>query len=141
MKRILVPVDGSEDSVKALNKAKEIGLLNSSEILILTVVNSQRDNPYIIEQDYTSELSKKNIEKGKRILEASLEVIGDYPGSVKTMIRNGDVAETIIDIAEDESYDLIVMGRRGANISSRSLLGSVSNKVINYAPKSVLVVK
>lgn len=141
MKRILVPVDGSEDSVKALNKAKEIGLLNSSEILILTVVNSQRDNPYIIEQDYTSELSKKNIEKGKRILEASLEVIGDYPGNVKTMLRNGDVAETIIDIAEDESYDLIVMGRRGANISSRSLLGSVSNKVLNYAPKSVLVVK
>ncbi len=56
MKRILVPVDGSENSVKALNKAKEIGILNDSEILILTVVNSQRDNPYIIEQDYTSEL-------------------------------------------------------------------------------------
>ncbi len=141
MKRILVPVDGSEDSAKALNKAKEIGLLNDSEILILTVVNSQRDNPYIIEQDYTSELSKKNIEKGKKVLEASLEIIGEYPGNVETMIRNGDVAETIIDIAEDEKYDLIVMGRRGANISSRSLLGSVSNKVLNYAPKSVLVVK
>ncbi|WP_422486827.1 universal stress protein [Gudongella sp. DL1XJH-153] len=141
MKRILVPVDGSENSVKALNKAKEIGLLNNSEILILTVVNSQRDNPYIIEQDYTSELSKKNIEKGKKVLEASLDVIGDYPGNVETMLRNGDVAETIIDIAEDENYDLIVMGRRGANISSRSLLGSVSNKVLNYAPKSVMVVK
>ncbi len=141
MKRILVPVDGSENSVKALNKAKELGLLNDSEILILTVVNSQRDNPYIIEQDYTSELSKKNIEKGKKILEESIKIFDDYPGKVHTMLRNGDVAETIIDIAEDENYDLIVMGRRGNNISARSLLGSVSNKVLNYANKSVLVVK
>jgi nucleotide-binding universal stress UspA family protein len=141
MKRILVPVDGSEDSVKALNKAKEIGLLNDSEILILTIVNSQRDNPYIIEQDYTSELSKKNIEKGKKILEDSKKLLEDYPGKVNTLLRNGEVAETIIDIAEDENYDLIVMGRRGTNIQARSLLGSVSNKVLNYANKSVLVVK
>lgn len=141
MKRILVPVDGSENSVKAINKAKEIGLLNNSDILIVTIVNSQRDNPYIIEQDYTSELSKANIEKGKAILEESVKILADYPGKVETKLRNGNVAEIIIDIAEDEGYDLIVMGRRGTNISARSLLGSVSNKVLNYANKSVLVVK
>lgn len=141
MKKILVPVDGSENSVNALRKAAEIGSIENSEILILTVVNSQRDNPYIIEQDYSSDLSQKNIRNGKKVLEESRKIIEDYPGKVETRLRNGDVAETIIDIAQDEDYDLIVMGRRGNAISSRSLLGSVSNKVLSFANKSVLVVK
>ncbi|MDY0236721.1 MAG: universal stress protein [Gudongella sp.] len=141
MKKILVPVDGSENSMKALEKAYELGTLKNSEILILTVVNSQRDNPYIVDQDYTSELSKENIALGEKLLEEAKKKFKDYPGQVKTLLRNGDVAETIIDIAEDEGFNVIVMGRRGTTISSRSLLGSVSNKVINYANTSVLVVK
>jgi nucleotide-binding universal stress UspA family protein len=141
MKKILVPVDGSEDSKKALDKAYELGTLKNSEILILTVVNSQRDNPYIVDQDYTSELSRKNVELGEKLLEEVKIKFADYPGEVKTRLRNGDVAEIIIDIAEDEGFNVIVMGRRGTNISTRSLLGSVSNKVINYANTSVLVVK
>ena len=141
MKKILVPVDGSENSMKALEKACEVGILQNSEILILAVVNSQRDNPYIVDQDYTSELSKENILRGQEILEEAKKKFSDYKGVVKTLLRNGDVAETIIDIAEDEGYNLIIMGRRGTNISSRSLLGSVSNKVLNYANTSVLVVK
>lgn len=141
MKKILVPVDGSDNSMKALEKAYELGTLKDSEILILTVVNSQRDNPYIIDQDYTSKLSKENIARGEKLLNEAKEKLKDYPGEVKTMLRNGNVAETIIDIAEDEGYDVIVMGRRGLNKSSRSLLGSISSKVINYANTSVLVVK
>lgn len=141
MKKILIPVDGSKCSINAIEKAKEIGSLSNSDILIVTVVNSQRDNPYIIDQDYTSELSKMNIELGKAILVESKKLLDDYPGKVEARLRNGDVADTIVDIAEDEDYDLIVMGRRGNNISARSLLGSVSNKVLNFANKSVLVVK
>ena len=141
MKKILVPVDGSDNSMKALERAYELGTLKNSEILILTVVNSQRDNPYIIDQDYMSKLSKENIAHGEKILEEAKKKFENYPGEVKTLLRNGDIAETIMDIAEDEGYDCIVMGRRGTNISSRSLLGSVSNKVLNYANKCVFVVK
>ncbi len=140
--KILVPIDGSENSLKAIEKAVELGKQNgNAKILLLTVVNSQKDNPYIIEQDYTSELSKRNIENGKRVLAEGSNLIRSYEGIVETMLRNGDIAENIIDVAEDEDYDLIVMGRRGMSISARSLLGSVSNKVLNYANKSVLVVK
>ncbi len=142
MNKILVPIDGSENSKKALLKAKEFGINNKSDIIILCVVNSLKDNPYIIDQDFTTELSKRNIEIGKSILNEALELFKDYPYKVETRLRNAeDIAETIIDTAEDEEIDLIVMGRRGINVSSRSLLGSVSNKVLNYANKSVLVVK
>ncbi len=136
-----MPVDGSENSMKALEKACEVGVLQDSEILILAVVNSQRDNPYIVDQDYTSELSKQNITRGEEILKEAKKKFDKYKGKVETRLRNGEIADTIIDIAEDEGYDLIIMGRRGMNISSRSLLGSVSNKVLNYANTSVLVVK
>ncbi len=140
--KILVPIDGSENSMKAIEKAIELGEQNdNAKILLLTVVNSQKDNPYIIDQDYTSELSIKNIENGKRILADGVNLTRNYNGVVETMLRNGDIAENIIDVAEDDGYDLIIMGRRGMSISARSLLGSVSNKVLNYANKSVLVVK
>lgn len=141
MDRILVPVDGSDNSMKALEKAMEIGSLKKSRITILTVVNSQRDNPYIFEQDYSSEVSQRNIENGKRVLSNALELCVGYDGEIDTLLRNGDIAEVVIDTAEELDIDLIVMGRRGMSISARSLLGSVSNKVLNYASRSVLVVK
>lgn len=141
MDRILVPVDGSENSMKAVEKAVEIGSLKKSHINILTVVNSKRDNPYILEQDYSSDISQRNIENGKRVLNNALELCAGYDGEVDTLLRNGDIAEVVIDTAEELDIDLIVMGRRGMSISARSLLGSVSNKVLNYANRSVLVVK
>lgn len=141
MDRILVPVDGSENSIKAVEKAMEIGSLKKSHITILTVVNSQRDNPYILEQDYSTDTSKRNTENGKRVLKSALEMCESYDGEVDTLLRNGDIAEVVIDTAEELDIDLIVMGRRGMSISARSLLGSVSNKVLNYSNRSVLVVK
>lgn len=141
MDRILVPVDGSENSMKAVEKAMEIGSLKKSRVTILTVVNSQRDNPYILEQDYSTDISQRNIENGKRVLSNALELCEGYNGEVDTLLRNGDIAEVVIDTAEELDIDLIVMGRRGMSISARSLLGSVSNKVLNYANRSVLVVK
>lgn len=141
MDRILVPVDGSENSIKAVEKAMEIGSLKKSHITILTVVNSQRDNPYILEQDYSTDTSQRNTENGKRVLKSALEMCESYDGEVDTLLRNGDIAEVVIDTAEELDIDLIVMGRRGMSISARSLLGSVSNKVLNYSNRSVLVVK
>ena len=98
MKKILVPVDGSENSMKALEKAYELGTLKDSDILILTVVNSQRDNPYIVDQDYTTKISKYNIAHGEAILEEAKKKFKAYPGEVKTLLRNGDIAEIILDI-------------------------------------------
>lgn len=141
MNRILVPVDGSENSMKAVEKALEIGLLKNSHITLLTVVNSQKDNPYILEQDYSSDISQSNIENGKRVLKNAMELCEGYPGEIDTLLRNGDIAEIVIDTAEELDSDLIIMGRRGMSISARSLLGSISNKVLNYANRSVLVVK
>lgn len=67
MKKILVAIDGSENSKKALEKAKEIGLLNNSEIEILYVISCLRNcHPYVIDQAYEAEINKVLLEQGKK---------------------------------------------------------------------------
>jgi nucleotide-binding universal stress UspA family protein len=60
---------------------------------------------------------------------------------VETFARQGDAADAIIDIAEEQGCDLIVVGNRGMTGAKRFLLGSVPNKISHHAPCSVLIVR
>ena len=60
---------------------------------------------------------------------------------VETFARQGDAADAILDVAEEQSSDLIVVGNRGMTGAKRFLLGSVPNKVSHHAPCSVLIVR
>ncbi len=61
--------------------------------------------------------------------------------SVETFARQGDAADAILDVAEEQRADLIVVGNRGMTGAKRFLLGSVPNKVSHHAPCSVLIVR
>ncbi len=61
--------------------------------------------------------------------------------SVETFARVGDAADAILDIAEEQKADLIVVGNKGMTGATRFLLGSVPNKVSHHAPCSVLIVR
>ncbi|NLJ98136.1 MAG: universal stress protein [Tissierellia bacterium] len=140
MKKILVAIDGSEKSKKALDKAKEIGTLSNSDITIITVINTF-GSPYVTDPEIKVKLSKENIEYGENILKKALEGFKDYPGTVDTVLKDGDIGGKIIEEAEEGDYDLVVMGSRGLGTFSRTFLGSVSNRVVNHIKKSVLIVK
>ena len=60
---------------------------------------------------------------------------------VETFARQGDAADAILDVAEEQDSDLIVIGHRGMTGAKRFLLGSVPNKVSHHAPCSVLIVR
>ena len=60
---------------------------------------------------------------------------------VETFARRGDAADAILDVAEEQDSDLIVIGHRGMTGAKRFLLGSVPNKVSHHAPCSVLIVR
>ena len=60
---------------------------------------------------------------------------------VETFARQGDAADAILDVAEEQRADLIVVGNRGMTGAKRFLLGSVPNKVSHHAPCSVLIVR
>lgn len=142
MKKVLVAIDGSENSKKALEKAKELALLNNSEVMILNVVSDLRNShPYVIDRVCESEINKALLEHGKKLLEESLKIFEGYTGKVGTSIKCGDPAREIIDMAEKGGYDLVIMGSRGLNALSRAMLGSISNKVLNHIKISVLIVR
>jgi nucleotide-binding universal stress UspA family protein len=60
---------------------------------------------------------------------------------VETVARQGDAADAIIDVAEEQAADLIVVGNKGMTGAKRFLLGSVPNRVSHHAPCSVLIVR
>ena len=56
-------------------------------------------------------------------------------------VRQGDPADSILDVAEEQGADLIVLGNKGMTGAKRFLLGSVPNKVSHHAPCSVLIIR
>ena len=67
-----------------------------------------------------------------------LEAIGV---NVETHAREGDPADAILDVAEEQGADLIVVGNKGMTGAKRFLLGSVPNKVSHHAPCSVMIIR
>jgi nucleotide-binding universal stress UspA family protein len=61
--------------------------------------------------------------------------------TVRTFARQGEPADAILDVAEEEGADLIVVGNKGMTGAKRFLLGSVPNKVSHHAPCSVLIIR
>lgn len=140
MKKILVPLDGSDNSKKALQKAKEIALGCKSEVTLVHVINDLK-HPYIMEAEFLIETRKVLNRQGEEVLKEGLEEFGEYPEKVNTILRAGDPAQEIIEMAEKEGYDLVVMGSRGLGVLARAMIGSVSHKVLNQIRVSVLIVK
>lgn len=140
--KILVPVDGSKSSNKSVEVAKEIGKKFEAELLIMTVVSETSIfEQYPTNFPYTLEVNKANTERAEYVLKEVEESLKDYPYKVELFHTVGSPAEEIVNVAEERECSLIIVGNRGLGAFSRTLLGSVSNKVINTSKISVLVVK
>jgi nucleotide-binding universal stress UspA family protein len=129
IKKILVAIDGSEQSAKALDYAVELARHFKGKITLLHV-----------EETKLFELEPKAIkEVSANILNDAATKIKDIPYDKRLEI--GDPAKIILDVAKEENYDLIVLGSRGRSSVKRFLLGSVSADVSMDAHRSVLIVK
>ena len=140
MGKILVATDGSKYSQKALFIAKQMAKDMGSEVAAVTVgafyESKSSPNPQI-----KTELRNQEALRNKKILDEAQEIFADFEGAFSTIYKVGNVAEEIINLAEEGDYDLIIMGSRGLGLFSRTLLGSVSDKVIHHANVSVMIVK
>lgn len=140
--KILVPIDGSKSSQKSLEVAREYGEKLEADLVIFTVVPEMTIfEQYPTNFEYSLEVDNANKERAKSILEVAKNEFNDYKYKVDTLFTVGSPATQIVKFAEKENIDLIIIGNRGLGTFSRTLLGSVSNKVLNHANTSVLVVK
>ena len=140
--KILVPIDGSKTSKRAIEEAKLIGENFKAELIALTVIPETT----IFEQfptnfPYALEVSEANNEHAEMVLSDIEKAFEDYPYKTETLYKSGDPASEIVSFAQEKGVNLIIMGNRGLGAFSRTLLGSVSSKVINHSNVSVLLVK
>lgn len=134
MKKILVPVDGSEYAEKAALKAVELAKSFEGEITVLNVAQ-----PFSMILGFKSaEELRADAENTAKKTADKLNAEGAKAGAVGVV---GDPADEIVKLAGEGNYDLIVMGSKGLTESQRFLVGSVTQKVVEHAPCSVLVVK
>lgn len=142
MKKFLVPVDGSPGSIKAIDKAIVFGAPSAAQITLITVVpEALLLDTHTNSKGYTESMVHENISEGQKILTSALTKLHGYPGPVKSVLRIGNVVGEIVNYAAANGYDLIIMGNRGLGSFSRTLLGSISHKVLNMGTVSVLIVK
>jgi nucleotide-binding universal stress UspA family protein len=154
--RILVPHDGSEMSDKALNKAIDFSKAFQSEIIILHIVDdrlipSSAILGFIGEKSRLEDAKMQalNILKvgAEAMLKDRMEKVKANGINVRFITGMGAPAEGIIDVAENEHVDLIVMGSRELKREKEyvagklKLLGSVARRVSESAESSVLIVK
>lgn len=140
---ILVPMDGSEPSFRAAGFAVKLAKMSGAEVKLMhAVVNP----PYV---DYTSAgtMLVHYIEDAKRRAEEWYADIADKASkegvklSSETVLDIASAADSIVNYAERNKADLIVMGTRGMTGVKRFLLGSVASGVLAHAKCSVMVVR
>ncbi|PVX24286.1 MAG: universal stress protein [Candidatus Bathyarchaeum sp.] len=136
--KILVPLDGSEHSLQALEKAIQIAKRFDGEIVLLHMysITVFKLTPLQI-NEYVLELRKA----GEKILAEGNKMAYAEGVPVETLLKEGHIVEGIVEVARDGNFDLIVMGARGLSTLKELFLGSVSHGVTLHAQCPVLIVK
>lgn len=140
---ILVPIDGSETSVVAMDEAIKLAKAINSKI---TVVQVMALDPYIadayVKTGQTNELIERTRTYLLDILEQAKQKFTDEGITVEAKLLEGFVVhEEIIQAAQDLKADLIVMGSHGRTGVRKLVLGSVAQKVLGESHIPVLIVR
>jgi nucleotide-binding universal stress UspA family protein len=135
--KILVPVDGSAYSLKAVETACDLAKAKTPSTIVLMAAAMQV--PDLEEGAYIAEKMKA---QAQTALAKGKELAQKCGASFHEILATGpSPAEEIVAAAQKEKADLIVIGSRGLAGKTRSFLGSTASQVVTYAPCSVLVVK
>ena len=135
MKKILVGFDGSEGAEQALNRAMMM-VDDYGELILLAVVPSASNQAFVDASMY-----RKLRKKAQNIINDVISDIGSHSYTITGLVEEGDAASKIIDAANRLNCDLIVLGSKGTSEIGPYLIGSVANKVVQYAHKPVMVVR
>ena len=140
MKRILVPVDGSEAALHALSFAAARARDAKAEVHALHVEpppHYQEARMYSMRED----IAKIHQEARQRILNEATDLLQKENVPHSAHMAEGEVAFTIARFAEAQKFDEIVMGTRGMTAFGQMLLGSVASRVVHFAKVPVTLVK
>lgn len=138
--KILVPVDGSDNSFRALDQALFIAKSTGAAVTAIHVID-RPPTVYVESQKLLDELMANYRKESAKILDKSQEKAKEKGVTIDTVLAEGDPATNISAYAEKEGFDLVVIGSRGLGRFRAAVLGSTSNKVLHHTKCSVLITK
>lgn len=162
MKNILVPIDGSECSLAALDKTREIAKAFDSRIVLINVVDKHSGDYRLHYYNYIPQKSEQDGEESpdagisarkadhereimkaisNRILEDGKKMLADLSDrvSIISRIRSAAAAASIVEFAGKNDFDLVIIGSRG--MTGTHAVGSVTRQVALKINKPLLIVK
>jgi nucleotide-binding universal stress UspA family protein len=129
LSNMLVPVDGSENSEKAIRYAEALAEKTDAKMTLLCV---QESPLFTLKPEISTEM-------GNRILAHAASKVTRTQS--ERVLESGDPAKKIIETAKSGNYDLIVISSKGQETIRRFLMGSVSDHVVHYSDRSILIIK
>lgn len=142
-KKILVPVDGSEQSLEAFEQALSLAIMVKGEITIIHIVETSFYGSLPFELSNVDSAVEVIKEETKNritlILDRLVQKAHKIGVSAKSKMIKGNIANEIVN--ESKKHDLIIMGSMGQNALSTLLLGSIAEKVARHACCPVMLVR
>ena len=137
IKKMLVPYNGKEQSDSAFNFALDLAKVYGSELHVLSVIQLP-EPPSEVETEAILESSTRFYEN---LFKKLLKKANKSGVKISTKVVNGHAEDQILHETEKGRYDVIVMGHQTRSGLGRWLLGSVTDRVVDHAPCTVIVVK
>ncbi len=134
---MLVAIDGSEPGFHALRESFKLATDHKSWITVASVIP-----PYKGDLEFVSVGNAKEAMRHPYVeaLDEAKKIAEEERVLVKAVLEEGDVHDEILELADAENCELIVMGRKGKNKLERTLVGSSTARVIGYSHQDVLVI-
>ena len=136
-KKILVPVDGSPNAIRGLDRAIEIAKESNAEITGFYVFHL----PLLAGVKYTQKMKEEAQAKAVKAIGPAMKRAEQSGATFKYKTGGGHTGSEIVKFAEKGKYDMIVIGARGVGGAKEAFLGSTSNYVMHKTKIPVLVVK
>lgn len=136
--KILVATDGSEHAMKAVKKALEFAEKEGADVTIISIAYYAKD----VFDEMPLNIQTKLEAQAQEALNKAKALFDEKGVPVKTYLEAGIVpANNILRFAQENGFDLIILGSTGVSGFMRTLIGSTAAKVVAQAPCSVLVVR
>jgi nucleotide-binding universal stress UspA family protein len=141
---MVVGTDGSETASEAVRQATELAERLGAKVHLVSAYEPVSEGRLREERQQVPGDLQWMVNPREDVndtLAAAAQGLQDAGVEVETHAREGDPADAILDVAEEQNVDLIVVGNKGMTGAKRFLLGSVPNKVSHHAPCSVMIIR
>jgi nucleotide-binding universal stress UspA family protein len=138
---IVVGTDGSDTARQAVIQASEMARATGARLVIVSAYTPVAARVAASESSEAADWNAGPDVLVDGVLSDATSATAASGIQVDTRAVRGDAADAIIEVAEQEGADLIVVGNKGMTGARRFLLGSVPNKVSHHAPCSVLIIR